>query len=349
MPDGRGLLYVSNAGGARDVYFQAVDRSGSPRGPAARLTTGISAHGISLSRDGTRLAYSVLSYRSNIFAAPIAAGRVTPSSAITALTDENQTVEGVGVTTDGKWLVFDSNRGGNSDIYKMPIGGGEPIQLTKDPADDFIPQWSRDGRQIVFHSWRNGNRDVFTMDADGSNLSQVTSDSVHEMYPDWAPDGQRVVYQKSPTGLSTGLFTASRTASGAWQVATVRGDNRGAIVRWTHDGKYLVHVGPDGARLNDPMSGRSRVIATNAEMGAAMNSTAVGPDTTVVYLRAVDSTGVHSFFSVPVAGGRPRLLLRLDDPKRRPRRHEFATDSKRLYFTITDDDSDIWVMDLRKR
>jgi hypothetical protein len=42
-------------------------------------------------------------------------------------------------------------------------------------------------------------------------------------------------------------------------------------------------------------------------------------------------------------------LARLDDPRRRPRRHEFATDSKRLYFTMSEDESDIWVMELRKR
>lgn len=354
MPDGRGLLFVSNAGGARDVYFQAVDRRGNPRGAATRLTTGISAHGISLSRDGTRLAYSVLNYRSNMYAAPISSSGVTPARAIVAITDENQTIEGVGVTPDGRWLVFDSNRGGNSDIYKMPTDGGEPIQLTKDTADDFIPQWSRDGGQIVFHSWRNGNRDVFTMSADGSGLQQVTKEKAHEYYPDWAPDGKSVVFHENlgapGPAAPAHIFAATRSEHGEWQARVPVGkDNGGSMARWTHDGKFIVYLGNDGLRRMDLRSGDSRLLVDAAELEAGINSTAVGPDVNVAYFRAVDSTGIHSFYAVPIAGGKPRLLLRLDDPKRRPRRHEFATDSKRLYFTITDDDSDIWVMELRKR
>ena len=54
------------------------------------------------------------------------------------------------MTPDGQWLVFDSDRGGNADIYRMRLPGGTPEQLTTDPRDDFIPRWSADGREIAF-------------------------------------------------------------------------------------------------------------------------------------------------------------------------------------------------------
>ena len=127
----------------------------------------------------------------------------------------------------------------------------------------------------------------------------------------------------------------------------------GTVPRWTHDGRSIAFVSigrdKDFVSIIDTAGGRSRKLATSRGVGARLNSVAVGPDASVVYFRAVDSTGVNSLYSVGVAGGRPRLLARLDDPRRRPRRHEFATDSKRLYFTMSDDDSDIWVMELRKR
>ena len=29
------------------------------------------------------------------------------------------------VSPDGRWLVFDSDRRGNMDLYRMPVGGGD--------------------------------------------------------------------------------------------------------------------------------------------------------------------------------------------------------------------------------
>ena len=43
---------------------------------------------------------------------------------------------------DGKWLVYESNKDGNFEIYKMlSINGAGVSRLTNDPADDFDPAW----------------------------------------------------------------------------------------------------------------------------------------------------------------------------------------------------------------
>ncbi|MCS6909143.1 MAG: protein kinase [Anaerolineales bacterium] len=43
---------------------------------------------------------------------------------------------------DGQWLVFESWRAASErDIYRMPIAGGEVVQLTTDPAPDYYPAW----------------------------------------------------------------------------------------------------------------------------------------------------------------------------------------------------------------
>jgi predicted Ser/Thr protein kinase len=60
--DGKGLLFVSDRGGGRDIYHAALERPDEP----LRLTTGLGAHLISLSRDGGKLAYSVVSLRQNL-------------------------------------------------------------------------------------------------------------------------------------------------------------------------------------------------------------------------------------------------------------------------------------------
>ncbi len=53
----------------------------------------------------------------------------------------------------------------------MRLGGGEPEQLTTDPADDFYPSVSPDGRWVAFHSLRFGTRDIFVMSAEAAKPS----------------------------------------------------------------------------------------------------------------------------------------------------------------------------------
>ena len=70
-------------------------------------------------------------------------------------------------------IAFVSNRDGNSDIYVMDVHGGNPRQLTNDPATDRDPAWSPDGKRIAFESDREGNWDIYMMDADGNNLQLI--------------------------------------------------------------------------------------------------------------------------------------------------------------------------------
>jgi len=44
--------------------------------------------------------------------------------------------------------------------------------------------------------------------------------------------------------------------------------------------------------------------------------------------------------------GGPKLLVRFDDPTRPSSRPEFATDGKRLYFSLGQRQSDVWTVEL---
>jgi Tol biopolymer transport system component len=74
-----------------------------------------------------------------------------------------------------------------------------------------------------------------------------------------------------------------------------------------------------------------------------------GPDGHTIYYKALDSRGNASLWAIPAAGGEPRQLVRFDDPARTSSRAEFATDGRRLYFTASERESDIWRMELPRR
>ncbi len=58
------------------------------------------------------------------------------------------------VSPDGQWLAFSSSQYGNSDVYVMPLAGGEIKQLTYHESFDEVDSWSWDSKTIYFTSGR---------------------------------------------------------------------------------------------------------------------------------------------------------------------------------------------------
>lgn len=62
--------------------------------------------------------------------------------------------ENITLSPDGRFVAYEFTQDGNLDIYVMPVDGGESVRITKNPAEDRVPQWSYDGRWITFFSFR---------------------------------------------------------------------------------------------------------------------------------------------------------------------------------------------------
>src|SRR3954452_4207562 len=161
-PDGRWVYYVSSRFGPRDIFAQAI-AGGEPHGAALRLTTGLNAHTISLSADGRRVAYGDLTIESNAWSIAVPAHPPAPASSAVQVTHGSQFVESSLLSSDARWLYYDSDLSGNMDLYRMALPAGTPERLTSDSSDDFWPAPSPDGREVAFHSWRGGSRDIWVM------------------------------------------------------------------------------------------------------------------------------------------------------------------------------------------
>ncbi len=55
---------------------------------------------------------------------------------------------------DGKTLAFTGQYDGNTDIFIVPVEGGEPTRLTWHPLNDLVKGWTPDGQNVVFASGR---------------------------------------------------------------------------------------------------------------------------------------------------------------------------------------------------
>ncbi|MGD2124261.1 MAG: protein kinase [Gemmatimonadota bacterium] len=348
LPDGEGILYVSNDGGARDVYQLQLSPSGAPAGSPTRLTTNLGALSISLSADGRLLAYSVFRHDANVWSIPIPRLGTSSVSEAAAVTSGTQTIETPGVSPDGRWLTFDSNRSGNFDIYRLELPDGLPEQLTEDPGDDFIPSWSPNGLEIAFHSFRYGTRDLFIMTADGGSEVRVTDDPGQERGPDWSPDGNSLVFAWDNTGNNELWVMSREDSSSTWGEPRQLTSDGGGAPRWSPAGEWIAYTAAGTLRLVSPEGGSPRILVEGGteSFDPAPVFADWSADGRTVYFKARDSQGQASIWSVPLSGGAPHLLVRFDDPLRPSFRPEFATDGERFFFTVGSQESDICVMEL---
>ena len=350
MPDGRSLLFISNRDGSRDIYRVDVEATGRPVGAPARITTGIDLHGFDLSHDGKVLVYADFSDYANIWSLPVPSGGTVSATAAVPLTIGHQSIEGMAVSPDGRWLAFDSDRGGHQAIYRIPLSGGDPELLSVDSGDNFMPSWSPDGRELAYYGFRAGRRRLYVMPVDGGSPAPVSRDSGNQRYPGWAPDGRHLVFHSDRTGRFE-LYVVARDIAGRWSAPRQLTTDGGQEGRWSPDGESIAYVRNTGLWVISAGGGKPRLLVDAGDPPARPDPLLAqwSPDGRTIYYKALDAQGGASLWAIPATGGEPRELVRFDDPARTSSRPEFATDGKRFYFTASERESDIWRMELQAR
>jgi TolB protein len=348
-PDGRSLLFISDRGGGLDIYLVSLGSEAEPIGEPERLTTGLNAFTIASSADGRTISYSVATARQNIWSLPVPEGGPVSILEARPVTTGSRRIEGVGVSSDGKWLAFSSDQAGKRAIFKMAVGGSEQVQVTAGPMDHY-PTWSPDGREIAFHGIRTGNRDIFIVSADGGTVRQLTNDEAQDYYAHWSPDGKRIVFFSSRNGVNDEasadfqIYAVSRNhgeLSGETPVQlTLDG---GAAPRWSPDGSLIAYN--EGRTWNG-----IKVIASDGGEPRRLTDFGHSPmwskDSRTIYFRETRPDEHFGIWSVSRSGGEPRPLVRFDDPARKSHYPEWSTDGEHFYFTLTEFEADVWVMEL---
>jgi Tol biopolymer transport system component len=351
LPHPMSLLYVSNREGGRDIYQVALTRSGRPAGDAVRLTTGLNAATVSVAADGRRLAYAAYTRTANVWSAPIPVTGTTRMSQAQPVTTGSQEIEAFDVSADGRWLLFDSDRSGSQQLYRMPLSGGDAEQLTNDPELAMGPAVSPDGREIAYHSFRNGVRQIFVMGPEGGAPVQVTHDSAQNRLATWSPDGRSLAFQKNAQAPSHENDVVSRDAAGNWGTPRTLLSG-GDIPTWAPDGRgvlTLMNKGDRPALVIVPLAGGSlrTVIQPGGPSPVTGSVWAWSRDARFIYYIARDSaekkTGI---WRVPTRGGPARLALWFDDPSRLLRPW-LKVHGNRFYFTLGDLQSHIWMTEMR--
>ncbi len=104
------------------------------------------------------------------------------------------------ISPDGRTIAFvvtefnKKENSSNSNIYLIPVGGGEMRQLTTAKRANHSPRWSPDGRTIAFISNREGTSQIYTIEVGGGEAEKITSISTGVNGLLWSPDGAHFAF-----------------------------------------------------------------------------------------------------------------------------------------------------------
>jgi serine/threonine-protein kinase len=159
MPDGRRIIFSSAGASTQGVGVQTMfRRTADGAGSAERLTdyeSGALLIPSSLSPDGNRLVgWRSTAGTGDLMLITLNDRRVQPLVA-TRFIDRNGAV-----SPDGRWLAYDSNPSGETQVYVRPfpdVAGGQ-WQISTDGGSQ--PAWGRDGQELFYVARDGGLRSV---------------------------------------------------------------------------------------------------------------------------------------------------------------------------------------------
>lgn len=151
---------------------------------------------------------------------------------------------GVLFAPDAKSLVFVSDAGGQTDLWKaVPADAKKPwfestgftlTKLTNDPEADSSPRFTPDGKKLA---WLRERGDLMLADADGKNVKRLI-ESWNEPAFEFSPDGTWLAYSKEDEWFNDDIWLMPVDGSKpAFNVSQHPDDD--AWPHWSPDGKML--------------------------------------------------------------------------------------------------------------
>lgn len=339
-PSGRHVFFSSYRGGGINIWRATVSAESAPLGPPQQLTIGAGQDvEIALSRNGKRLAFSILRQNADIWRLPVSpeTGHPTgsPQEVITTTREDSRGAW----SPDGGMIAFNSDRTGEMNIWLYSIADRASRQLTKGPGGDYQANWSPDGKQIAFFSSRRGTADIWTVEVASGELQPVRITKSIDVNPFYSPDGKFIAFNSDEGGRPE-VWVMKSDGSEARQLTSV--GVMGHFMRWNRQG--------DGIIFRSPGQGNAQTMEVSIDGGEPQPTAEVtggshmslSPD----YARIMDVIGHKTLWVSPLDGGKPEKVFEFDDPDVRIDYPVWSPDGKWILFDrFRPQGGDVWMME----
>ena len=190
-PDGRRLVFMSDRSGYMEIWVS------SPDGSAAVQLTNLRECGTPRwSPDNLWIAFDSKGGGGSpaVWVVPSAGGA---PRAVVKDQFENLVPSW---SRDGKWLYFGSPRSGKDQVWKVPVDGGNPVQVTRDGG--FAALESVDGAKLYFAKSRYDNPELWQMPVGGGTETPLPGALRPRSWAAWSPTSRGIFF--SPAEDSSG-------------------------------------------------------------------------------------------------------------------------------------------------
>jgi Tol biopolymer transport system component/DNA-binding winged helix-turn-helix (wHTH) protein len=276
-PSGNALYFEGLSRGVQNIWKMDVDASNLQwRGGPQRLTTGAEPNaGLSVTRDGRKLAFAVRTDRVRLwsFAVDEASGGVADAGEpITAAAFDALSPV---LSRDGTQLIFEVERGGAQEIWRKSIADDRDTLLV--PGDRFrriSPVWSYDNSRVMYlrtaaTSGDAGGGEIVTVPAAGGQEQVLRTPARVQRLFDWSVDGAWILAagpRRDGSPYELALFPANGASGGARRVLAVDEHSNLWKARFSTDQRWVAFTTPTGP-------GASAVYAVRASGGARVEIT----------------------------------------------------------------------------
>jgi Tol biopolymer transport system component len=251
-------IFVHTRGGSGGRLSRISAASGDTVDVSARWPSPLPFRTIDISPDGRRVAMTATADgRSDLWV------RAIDGSGLQRITDD------ASAERDPIWMgpdaiAFESNRGGQLDLWQITLSTKRTIQLTSSLMSEVPSAASSDGGLLAFEQAANAIN-LWQVDLATQATHQLTADTLSDYWPSPSADARRIAFQRArPTSAEGYEFFDARILVAPLQNAaslepTIIADGFGA--RLSPEGDWLAYY----QRL--PVADRLRVVARNLTTG----------------------------------------------------------------------------------
>jgi Tol biopolymer transport system component/PKD repeat protein len=147
------------------------------------------------------------------------------------------------------YIVYQSTRNGNWDLYLMDMSTGIEYQLTSEESDEINPNWSPDGSRIIFQSNQDGLWQLYLLDLLTLTTRRLSDGTRTDVDGQFSPDGTRIAYRSysEADGNST-IYVMNLNGENAFAVTEPEDDATNQA--WSPTGRLIAYQAERAGQLD---------------------------------------------------------------------------------------------------